>query len=132
MVLIDSNIILDLWDQDRVWAPWSEKQLSLLALTDELVINPIVYAEISSRYSTQSRLDQAISELDLTFAQLPREAAFLASNAFAQYRKLGGSKTNVLADFFIGAHAQALGCPLLTRDARRYATYFPTVRLITP
>ena len=132
MVLIDSNIILDLWDQDRVWAPWSEKQLSLLALTDELVINPIVYAEISSRYSTQSRLDQAISELDLTFAQLPREAAFLASNTFAQYRKLGGSKTNVLADFFIGAHAQALGCPLLTRDTRRYATYFPTVRLITP
>ena len=87
MVLIDSNIILDLWDQDRVWAPWSEKQLSLLALTDELVINPIVYAEISSRYSTQSRLDQAISELDLTFAQLPREAAFLASNSLSCHKQ---------------------------------------------
>jgi predicted nucleic acid-binding protein len=132
MILVDSNIILDLWDKDPIWAPWSEKQLTLLALTDELLINPVVYAEIAPRYSTQIRLDEAISVLDLTFAQVPREAAFLASIAFAQYRKAGGTKTGVLPDFFIGAHAAVLVCPVLTRDTRRYATYFPNVRLITP
>lgn len=132
MVLVDSNIILDILDQDATWAQWSASQLRLLALTDELIINPVIYAEISSRYSTQARLDEAIDELQFNFAQIPREAAFLASRAFAVYRKQGGTKTGVLPDFFIGAHANVLGAGLLTRDARRYRSYFPAVRLITP
>jgi len=132
MILVDSNIVLDIWDSDPVWAKWSRNQLEALALLHEIAINPIVYAEIAARYSTQDKLDEAIAILGFSFLPLPREAAFLASRAFAQYRQLGGSRTGVLPDFFIGAHAEALGCALLTRDVRRYRTYFPNMPLITP
>lgn len=132
MILADSNIVLDIWDSDPVWAQWSRNQLDILALTHELAINAIIYAEIASRYSTQAKLDAAIARLGFSFLSLPREAAFLASRAFAQYRQSGGTRTAVLPDFFIGAHAEALGCAVLTRDVSRYRTYFPTVNLITP
>jgi hypothetical protein len=132
MILADSNIVVDIWDSDPVWAQWSRNQLDNLALMHEMAINPIIYAEIASRYSTQAKLDEAIAKLNFSFLPLPREAAFLASRAFAQYRQLGGTRTGVLPDFFIGAHAEALGCALLTRDVSRYRTYFPLVPLITP
>jgi predicted nucleic acid-binding protein len=132
MVLADSNIILDIWDSDPVWAQWSRNQLDSFALMHEMAINPVIYAEIASRYSTQAKLDEAIAKLGFSFLPLPREAAFLASRTFAQYRQLGGTRTAALPDFFIGAHAEALGCALLTRDVSRYRTYFPTVTLITP
>jgi hypothetical protein len=97
-----------------------------------LAINPIVYAEISTRFSTPTTLDEKLTDLELKVLDIPRDAAFLAGKAFEQYRRQGGIKGNVLHDFFIGAHAAVLGCPLLTRNARRYASYFPTVRLIAP
>ncbi len=106
-----------------------------LSTLHELAINPIVYAEISARFSTPSALDGKLTDLELDVLDLPRPAAFLAGKAYAQYRRRGGTKSNVLADFFIGAHAAVLGCPLLTRDAKRYTAYFPERALdcsITP
>jgi hypothetical protein len=132
MILLDANVILDVWDRDPVWNEWSRDQLRKLSLIDELVINPIVYAEISARFATSFALDEKLIELDTIVISIPRKAAFLAGKAYVQYRRQGGTKINVLADFFIGAHAAVLECPLLTRDTRRYATYFPSVRLIAP
>jgi predicted nucleic acid-binding protein len=132
MILLDANVILDVWDRDPLWNEWSRDQLRRLSLLDELAINPIVYAEISARFATSFALDERLVELDLIVISIPRSAAFLAGKAYVQYRRQGGTKINVLADFFIGAHAAVLECPLLTRDTRRYAAYFPSVRLIAP
>jgi predicted nucleic acid-binding protein len=132
MVLVDSNIILDIWYRDPKWEKWSRSELFRIGMIEELAINAIVYAEVSTRYSTPLELDQALQILQLSVEEIPREAAFLAGKAFLRYRKDGGTRTNVFPDFFIGAHAAVIGCPLLTRDTSRYATYFPTVRLITP
>lgn len=132
MILLDSNVILDVWDRDPIWSTWSSDQMRKLSTLHELAINPIVYAEISARFSTPSALDGKLTDLELDVLDLPRPAAFLAGKAYAQHRRRGGTKSNVLADFFIGAHAAVLGCPLLTRDAKRYTAYFPSVRLIAP
>lgn len=132
MILVDSNVIFDVWDRDPVWVNWSTQQLRELSRQHDLAINSIVYAEISARFTTQPKLDAAVEELGLMVLEIPREAAFLAGKAFAQYRRRGGPKTNVLSDLFIGAQAAVLGCDLLTRDTRRYSTYFPSVRLIAP
>ena len=132
MILLDANVILDVWDPDPVWHGWSSSQLRKLSLLDEFVINPIIYAEISVSFANSADLDEKLAELDAIVVSIPRRAAFLAGKAYAQYRRQGGTKINVLADFFIGAHAVVLNCPLLTRDTRRYAAYFPSVRLIAP
>lgn len=132
MILLDSNVILDVWDPDSIWLTWSSTQLKYLSQLDEFAINPIVYAEISVSFETSEALDLKLADLRLNVVSIPRKAAFLAGKAFVEYRRLGGTKGNVLPDFFIGAHAAVLGCPLLTRDTRRYAAYFPTVRLISP
>ena len=132
MLLVDTNVIVDIWDHDPVWASWSVRQMTRLHVTHSMLINVIVYAELARFFSTPSELDRNIASLKLGVEYIPREAAFEAGKAFLQYRKQGGTKTNVLPDFFIGAHAAVLGAPLLTRDPRRYATCFPTVRLITP
>jgi len=132
MIFVDSNIVFDIWDRDPAWFSWSQQQILNLTLLDELAINPVVYAEVSPRFNSRNRLDEALQSFPFLLLGIPREAAFRAGLAFLQYRKQGGTKTNVLPDFFIGAHAAVLGAPLLTRDPRRYATYFPTVRLITP
>ena len=94
--------------------------------------NTIIYAERAAVYSSSAMLDQKIATMNLVFEHIPRSAAFLAGNAYVLYRRQRGTKSNVLPDFFIGAHAAALGCPLLTRDTRSYTTYFPMVRLIAP
>jgi predicted nucleic acid-binding protein len=132
MILLDSNVILDVWDRDPLWITWSSDQMRKLSTLHELAINPIVYAEISARFSSPSALDSRLVDMGLDVLDLPRPAAFLAGKAYVQYRRQGGTKSHVLADFFIGAHAAALGCPLLTRDTRRYAAYFPSVCLIAP
>jgi predicted nucleic acid-binding protein len=132
MILLDANVILDIWDRAPTWFIWSRDQLRNMSLVDELAINPIVYAEISARFATSVALDQRLEDLGLIVLSIPRRAAFLAGKAFVQYRRLGGTKGNVLPDFFIGAHASVLGCPLLTRDTQRYAAYFPSVHLIAP
>jgi Predicted nucleic acid-binding protein, contains PIN domain len=96
------------------------------------VINPIIYAELSLTFSTHEALDEAIGEMRLEIIDIPRPALFLAGKAFAQYRRRGGQKQNVLADFFIGAHAAVSGFPILTRDSRRYRSYFPALKIISP
>jgi predicted nucleic acid-binding protein len=132
MILIDANVLLDVWDRDVVWYVWSRDQMRRLSALDDLAINQIIYAEISARFGTSNSLDEKLDDLGVIFESIPRRAAFLAGKAHLQYRRQGGTKSNVLSDFFIGAHAAVLGSPLLTRDTRRYTTYFPMVRLIAP
>ncbi len=132
MILLDANVILDMWDLDPIWHAWSRDQMRRLATIDELAINTIIYAEFSPRFASSSALDEKLDAWGLFVEDIPREAAFLAGKAFVQYRCQGGTKGNVLPNFFIGAHATVLGCPLLTRDTRRYAAYFPSVQLIAP
>ncbi len=132
MILVDSNVIFDLLDNDPQWCAWSGAQLQRWAQLDQMAVNAIVYAEISPRYRSEAKVDELLKELKLDFAAIPRPAAFLAGKAHFLYRQRGGAKTNVLSDFFIGAHATVTGCSILTRDTRRYATYFPTVTLIAP
>ena len=132
MIFVDSNILLDIWAPDPVWAPWSQTMLRRMAVQDQLVINPIIYAEISIQYSVQFVVDSLLNEMGILVLDLPNDASFMAGKAFRQYRKQGGPRTNVLPDFFIGAHAAVLGATLLTRDTRRYTTYFPSIPLITP
>jgi len=102
-----------------------------LGAIDELAINPIIYAELAPRFNDWTALDRQIEQFPFLLLGLPQQAAFAAGKAHQAYRRQGGAKTGVLADFFIGAHAEVLACPILTRDTRRYATYFPTVQLIT-
>lgn len=132
MILLDANVILDIWEPDPIWHRWSSGQLRKLSVLHELAINPIVYAEISASFASPATLNERLEDLGLLVIDIPRRAAFLAGRAFVRYRRNGGTKGNVLSDFFIGAHAAVLACQLLTRDTRRYATYFPTVRLVHP
>lgn len=132
MVLVDTNVLIDVLEDDPVWADWSIQQLRAQSQVHELAINPIIYAELSHTFSTFEALDEVVSELGLAMLELPRPALFLACKAFIRYRRGGGGKHNVLADFFIGAHAAVKKLPLLTRDAKRYRNYFPSVRLINP
>lgn len=132
MLLVDTNVLVDVLEDDPEWADWSISQLRAQSKVHPLAINPVIYAELSLTFSTVEALDKTLEGLDLALMELPRPALFLAGKAFVHYRRQGGKKSNVLADFFIGAHAAVLKCPLLTRDARRYQTYFPSVVLITP
>ena len=132
MVLVDTNVLIDVLEDDPEWAEWSIQQLRSQSLIHDLVINPIVYAELSQTFSTFETLDEVVNQLGLVVQEIPRPALFLAGKAFVRYRKVGGGKHNVLADFFIGAHAAVKKLPLLTRDSKRYRNYFPSVQLITP
>jgi predicted nucleic acid-binding protein len=132
MTLVDSNVVLDVVTNDDEWAAWSLAQLEQAAAVGPLIINDVIYAEISTRYLTIEAIDAMLQELDIDVAKIPRSALFLAGKAYLRYRAIGGVRTGVLSDFFIGAHAAVEQRPLLTRDARRYRTYFPTVELITP
>ncbi|SEQ05855.1 hypothetical protein SAMN05428969_1754 [Devosia sp. YR412] len=128
MILVDTNVILDLVTADPVWHDWSKLQMRQASLKGPLIINAAIYAELAPRYDTMAQLD----ELAETLEDMPRKCLFLAGQAFRRYRSQGGRKTGVLPDFFIGAHAAAASLPLLTRDRSRYATYFPDVTLIAP
>jgi len=132
MTLVDSNVVLDVVTNDARWADWSQAQLEQAAAAGSLIINDVIYAEISTRYRTIEAVDAMLEELDIDVAKIPRDALFLAGKAYLRYRATGGVRTGVLSVFFIGAHAAVEERPLLTRDARRYRTYFPTVELITP
>ncbi len=130
--LVDSNVLLDVVTEDRNWLAWSLNALADAAESGPLWINPIIYAEVSVRFSRIEDLEEALPPEDYRRAPLPWEAAFLAGKAFVQYRRSGGTKTSTLPDFFVGAHAAVEDMALLTRDDGRYRTYYPTVRLITP
>ena len=132
MILVDSNILIDVFEKDPNWWLWSLNQLETRSKANQLVINQVAYAELASVFSHQKLLDQKLTEINISVKSLPNDAAFLAGMAFIAYKKRGGARNMILADFFIGAHAMVLGCPLLTRDIQRYATYFPRLRLIAP
>jgi predicted nucleic acid-binding protein len=132
MILVDTNVLIDVLEDDPVWADWSIQQLRAQSQIHELAINPIIYAELSQTFSNFEALDDVVTQLGLAMQEVPRPALFLAGKAFVRYRKVGGGKNNVLTDFFIGAHAAVKKLPLLTRDAKRYRSYFPSVELIVP
>ena len=129
---VDTNVLLDLVTNDKDWADWSERQLDAASIRGRLLINDIVYAELSVRFTTIEALDAFVDTANLEQAPMPRTALFLAAKAFQAYRASGGARTGVPPDFFIGAHAAVEALPLLTRDARRYRNYFPTLTLIAP
>ncbi|WP_367874414.1 type II toxin-antitoxin system VapC family toxin [Luteolibacter sp. Populi] len=130
LVLVDTNVILDVTDGDPLWLEWSAERM--ISLTRKLVINPIIYTELCHQAGQIDEVEAMIPSLGLLYHELPKESLFLASQAYRTYRSRGGLKTAPLADFFIGAHAQAGGFQLLTRDVNRYRTYFPGVPLIHP
>lgn len=132
MLLVDTNVLVDVLEDDPVWADWSIAQLRAQSQLHDFVINPVIYAELSLTFESPQTLDRTIVDLGLELVEVPRPALFLAGKAFVRYRREGGTRRNVLADFFIGAHAAVQEWPLLTRDARRYRSYFPTIELITP
>jgi hypothetical protein len=132
MLLVDTNVLVDVLENDRQWADWSIGQLRAQSKIHRLAINPIIYAELSLTFSTVEALDRTLDKLGLAMIEVPRPALFLAGKAFVRYRRQGGRKNNVLADFFVGAHAAVSRYPLLTRDTRRYTSYFSDVALIAP
>lgn len=132
MILVDSNVIIDVLSENPHWSPWSEAALANAANSDEIAINPIIYAEVASGFATMAELDARLGFGDFLRLPLPYEAGFIAGRAFVDYRRRGGVRTSPLPDFYIGAHAAIAGLTLLTRDPKRYAGYFPSVKLISP
>ena len=131
-MLVDTNILIDVVNDDPRWADWSIHQLRVQSKIHVLSINPIIYSELSSAFSKIEELDDVLQTMGLKFVQIPKPALFLAAKAFLMYRKKGGKKHNVLGDFFVGAHAAVSRLPVLTRDTQRYQTYFPSVELVSP
>lgn len=131
-VLVDSNVLLDILTEDPRWLVWSSDALARTADEARLAINPLIYAEVSIRFSTIEHLEEALAPHLFERLALPWEAAFLAGKCFVDYRRRAGRKGSPLPDFYIGAHAAVAGMALLTRDPARYRTYFPRVRLISP
>ena len=132
MLLVDSNVLIDVMTQDAQWCDWSMAHLRSQKARDKLTINHVIYAEISVAYDSVAELDSFLKPAGIAVSPISNQAAFLASRAFMRYRKARGVKTGVLPDFFIGAQAQSEGWTLLTRDATRYKRYFPNVVLISP
>ena len=131
-VLIDSNVLLDVMTEDPRWFTWSAAAIERAADRVRLVINVIIYAEVSVRYTRIEDLEAALPKGMIEREPIPYEAAFLAAKAFLAYRRRGGTKRSPLPDFCIGAHAAVAGYDLLTRDVARYRTYFPRLTLIAP
>ncbi|NMN57580.1 hypothetical protein FHT36_001477 [Xanthobacter sp. SG618] len=131
-VFIDSNILLDVLTEDPKWFDWSSAALAAAADRNRLVINAVVYAEVSVRFSRIEDLEAALPAQLIEREAIPFEAAFLAGKCFQTYRRRGGARTSPLPDFFIGAHAAVAGYDLMTRDVGRYETYFPKLILVRP
>ncbi len=132
MTLVDTNVLIDLVQDDPVWASWSASQLFVAMQKGPLYINPVGYAELVPAFDTMAALDGFLKRAKINVKPISRPAAYFAGEAFLLYRKRKGTKTGVLADFFIGAQAQAEGWVILTRDSARYTSYFPSVPLICP
>jgi predicted nucleic acid-binding protein len=132
-ILVDTNVILDIFTQDPLWFSWSNKQLESLSDSgQDLLINPIIFTEASIGFSSLGDFDRALDVFGFAYEELPQAALFSAGKAFLHYRASKGTKSHVLPDFFIGAHAESRGYKLLTRDSARYSTYFPKIQLIEP
>jgi len=132
LIFVDTNVLLDVVGDHPQWADWSQQQLEAAAVNDKLVINAVVYAELSIGFRRIEEVEAVLTKTQILLEEIPREALFLAGKVFQHYKARGGTRTGVLPDFFIGAHAAVLGVPLLTRDARQYADYFPKLELIAP
>lgn len=132
MILVDTNVLLDIATNDPVWADWSMANLDAAAALGQVVVDAVIYSEFSVGYARIEEVERLLKDVDIGWSEIPREALFLAGKAFHAYRRQGGSRTGVVPDFFIGAHAAVSGMALLTRDGARYRTYFPKVRLISP
>ena len=132
MILVDTNVLLDVLGDDEQWAEWSQQQLEGARLTQRLAINAVIYSELSIAFATIEELENVIVEAGLFVETIPHAALFLAGKAFLDYRRSKGRKHGVLPDFYIGSHAAVMDWPLLTRDARLYRRYFPTLQLISP
>jgi hypothetical protein len=130
LLLVDTNVLLDVSEQDEAWADWSQEQMS--RHVDRMLINPLIYSELCYEAGAVADVNALMLTLGLRYAELPRQALFLAAQAYKCYRKRGGVKNSPLPDFFIGAHAAALDIPILTRDVSCYRTYFPDLTLIAP
>ena len=132
MILVDTNVLLDVFEDDAEWFDWSQDRLDSASATDTLAINPVIYSELSIGFARIEELEAVIKEASLAIEDIPREALFLAGKAFLRYRRSSRTKRSVLPDFYIGAHAAVMQWPVLTRDVSRYRSYFPTVSLIAP
>jgi predicted nucleic acid-binding protein len=132
MILVDTNVLIDLLQDDPQWADWSEEQLLKAQKLGPLFINAVGYAELVPALDTMAALDDFLKRSKIVVKDISRPAAFLAGEAFLQYRKRKGTKTGFLADFFMGSQAHTEGWKILTRDQGRYKTYFPKVKLICP
>jgi hypothetical protein len=132
MTLVDTNIIADILAPDAKWRSWSIERIDECRSRGGLITNEIVFAELSARLSSEADVHTVFKSLDITFERISTTALFAAGKAFQKYRSAGGLRTNVLPDFFLGAHAQVKGIPILTRDTRAYRAYFPEVVLIAP
>ncbi len=130
--MFDSNVLLDIVTADAKWMEWSSEQFRRIAKTGPIVINPIIYAEIAPAFDSQKALDHWLRPQHFRRLPLPYEAGFRASRAFLEYRRSGGGKSSPLPDFYIGAHAETAGFTLVTRDQKRYQTYFPDLKLLAP
>jgi predicted nucleic acid-binding protein len=131
-MLVDTNVLIDVVNNEPQWADWSIQQLRVQAKIHILSINPIIYSELSCAFQKIEDLEDVVQGMGLKFLQLPKPALFLAAKAYQIYKQRGGLKHNVLGDFFIGAHAAVSQLPVLTRDTQRYQAYFPTVQLVSP
>ncbi len=131
-VLVDSNVLLDVFSEDERWFDWSSETLAEVAERAILVVNPIVYAEVSVRFERIEELEMALPADRFAREPLPWEAGFLAGKCYVAYRRRGGERRSPLPDFYIGAHAALRGMTLLTRDSSRYRSYFPRLDLISP
>jgi len=132
VTLVDTNVLVDILTGQPIWRAWSVEMMDRQSAAGALLITDVVYAELSPLFATAELLDAAIADLDVSLKRIPPLALFVAGRAFEQYRRKGGPRSTLLADFFIGAHALVEGLPILTRDTRRYRTYFPEVELIAP
>jgi len=132
MIFVDTNILIDVTEDDAIWGDWSRQQLVAAAGLGEVAINDVVYAELAIGYQKIENLDAMIARLGIVVTSIPRIALFLAGKAYHRYRASGGIRTGVLPDFFLGAQALVAGAELITRDSRRYRTYFPGLALIAP
>ena len=132
ITLVDSNVLLDFFDQESEWFDWSASMLSAAADRGRTAINPVIYAEVSVGFARIEDVETALPRQFFVRADLPWEAGFLAGRIFREYRRKGGARRSPLPDFFIGAHATIARMTLLTRDARRYRAYFPKLRIIAP
>jgi predicted nucleic acid-binding protein len=132
LILVDTNVLFDIVTDDAEWFEWSRARLDAASLAGPIAINDVIFAELSVRHATLEALEFTVAEMGLEILAVSKPALFLAGKAFARYRRAGGTRTSVLPDFFIGAQASVLGVPLLTRDARRYRTYFPQLQVIAP